>query len=124
MPVAVVVEEPIHFDLKTCPGGYVKIKRMSYGEKLTRRGFTSKMEMDMEKGGKSAKSFIDLFKEEVELYDFANCVVEHNLTDVDERPLIFRNAVDVKKLSGRIAEEISTYIDKINNFEESDEVKN
>lgn len=124
MPVAVVQGEPEHFDLKSCPGGFVKIQRMTYGEKLERRQFTSKMEILAQRGSRDAKSTIDVFKEETELYDFAHCVVEHNLTDVDGRPLIFRNPIDVKKLAGRIAEEIGTYIDKVNNFEEDESVGN
>lgn len=124
MPVAVVNEEPVRYDLKSCPEGYVLIKRMSYGEKLERRKWTSKMEVLAERGSNSAKSTIELFKEEQELYDFAHCIAEHNLTDADGRPLLFSNPMDVKRLAGRIAEEIGTYIDKENNFEEDAEVKN
>lgn len=123
MPIAVVQGEPDRFELKTCPEGYVTIKRMTYGEKLTRRKFNSKMEMEMNKGG-GAKSTIDMFNERIELFDFANCIVEHNLTDVDGRQLNFKNPEDVKQLAGKIAEEIGTYIDKVNNFEDDDEVKN
>lgn len=124
MPVAVVQGEPEHFDLKTLPGGYVRIKRMTHGEKLARRAFTSKMLMEADRGSRSMRGEIDLFKEETSFYDFAHCVVDHNLTDADERPLQFKNPADVRKLEGRIAEEIERYIDSINNFEEDEEVKN
>ena len=139
MPLAVVMLVPEHRDLKTCPGGFVKLRRMSYGEKLQRRGFNSKMEMDMERGSRKAKSVIDIFKEEAELYDFAVCIVEHNLTKlVDKRgvpcepdnpeahevPLDFKKPVDIKLLAGQIAEEIGKYIDDLNNFEEDDETGN
>jgi hypothetical protein len=124
MPVGVVQGEPEHFDLKTLPGGFVKIKRMNYGEKMTRRQFSSKMEMETDRRTKSMKSIVDLFKEDADLYDFAHCVTDHNLTDVDERPLDFNNPTDVRKLAGKIAEEIGTYIDSVNNFEETEEVGN
>jgi hypothetical protein len=124
MPVAVVHEEPEHFDLKTCPpDGYVKIKRLDYGEKLARRKFMSKMEMEGSKG-KSVKTTFDIFNESAELYDMAHAVVEHNLTDKDGRPLVFTNPDDVRKIAGIIAEEIGTYIDKVNNFEEDEELGN
>lgn len=122
MPIAVVSEEPEHFDLKSLPGGYVKIRRMTYGEKLTSRKFTGKMEVTAQRGSKDIKSMLDVFNEQSDLYGFAKCVVEHNLTDVDDRPLNFASSDDVKKLSNRIAEEIGSYIDKVNNFEDDEEV--
>lgn len=125
MPVAVVQGEPERKDLKTCPpDGYVKIKRMSHGEKMERRAFSSKMMMEADQRSKSMRGEIDLFNEQAELYDFAHCIVEHNLTDVDGRPLEFKNPKDVKLLAGQVAEEISSYIDELNNFEDSDEVGN
>jgi len=140
MPLAVIMEKPNREDLKTCPGGYVMIRRMSFGEKLTRRQFSSKMDLEMQRGSKSAKSTIDIFKEEAELYDFMHCIVGHNLTklvnkqtsqpceaddpDAVEVPLDFLKASDIKLLTGQIAEEIGTLIDKHNNFEESDATGN
>lgn len=125
MPVAVVQGEPERKDLKTCPpDGYVKIKRMTHGEKMQRRAFSSKMMMEADQRSKSMRGEIDLFNEQAELYDFAHCIVEHNLTDIDGRPLEFKNPKDVKLLAGQIAEEISQYIDELNNFEDSDEVGN
>lgn len=139
MPLAVVMEEPTRKDLKSCPGGYVEIRRMIYGEKLQRRAYNSKMEMKMQRGSKDATSIIDIFKEESELYDFAHCIEGHNLTKMvdsagqpckadapgaHEEPLDFKKPADVKLIAGRIAEEIATYIDEINNFELDDEAKN
>jgi len=124
MPVAVVHEEPERRELKSCPGGYVDIKRMTYGEKLQRRAFIGDMEMKSGKGSKDVVTTMKVFNEAAELYDFAHAIVGHNLTDVDERPLVFTNPGDVKKLTGRIAEEIGQYIDEINNFEEDDETGN
>ena len=134
------MEKPERYELKTCPGGFVTIRRMSFGEKLQRRGFNSKMDMEVERGSRTAKSTIDIFKEEAELYDFMHCVVDHNLTklinkktgqpcedddpDAMEVPLDFKKATDIKMVAGQIAEEIGALIDKLNNFEESNEAKN
>jgi hypothetical protein len=131
--------KPERKELRTCPDGYVMIRRMSYGEKLERRRFNSKMEMKLQRGSRDATSIIDIFKEEMELYDFARCIVAHNLTklvdkfgqpcdaddpDAKEVPLDFTKVADVKLLAGQIAEEIGKYIDELNNFEEDEEVKN
>jgi len=140
MPLAVVMEEPELRELKTCPGGYVYIKRMSFGEKLERRKFNSKMDVEMQRGSRSAKSSIDIFNEDMEIYDFMHCIDSHNLTklvnkqtglptsskdpEAVEVALDFTKAFDIKLLAGQIAEEIGTAIDKLNNFEEDEEVGN
>jgi hypothetical protein len=141
MPLAVVVEEPVRRDIKSCPpDGYVMIKRLTYGEKLERRKYNSKMEMKMTRGSRDATSIIDIFKEEMELYDFAHAVDGHNLTklvnkntgqqckrddpDAIEVPLDFLKPSDVKMIAGQIAEEIGKYIDELNNFEEDEETGN
>lgn len=139
MPLAVVMEDPERYDLKTCHTGYVMIQRMTFGEKLERRKFNSKMELQMQRGSREAKSTIDMFNEAMEIYDFQHCIVEHNLTkwvnsqgapckrddpDGREVPLDFMKIIDIKMLPAQIAEEIGTAIDKLNNFEESDEVGN
>jgi hypothetical protein len=141
MPLAVVLDVPERKELKTVPTGFVTIRRMSYGEKLQRRGYNSKMEMQMGGRGGGATSIIDIFKEETELYDFSHCIVDHNLTKwvhrqtgqplVDpkdpegvEAPLDFKKPMDVKLLEGRVAEEIGKLIDELNNFEESEAVGN
>lgn len=123
MPVAVVTGDAERFELKSLPGGYVTIRVMTWGEKMERRKFNSKMEMQLRRGSNDARTFIDAVNEQAELYDFSHCIVDHNLQDVDERKLDLKNPTDVRKLHGRVAEEIGTYIDKVNNFEESDEGK-
>jgi hypothetical protein len=52
-------------------------------------------------------------------FEFANCVVEHNLEDADGQPLDFKQAWVVHTLDPRVGEEISTYIDELNQFEAS-----
>lgn len=122
MPIAVVMEAPEHFDLKTLPEGFVEIRRMSNGEKMQRRSFNSKMTMKARKGQKDVNTEMDMFNERSELWDWAKCIVNHNLQDADGRLLNFTNPEDVRKMDGRVAEEIGTYIDRVNNFEDDEEV--
>lgn len=140
MPLAVVMEEAHREELKTCPGGYVEIRRMSWGEKLHRRSYTSSMDMEMDRRSQSAKSTIQIFNEQVEIFDFQHCIGDHNLTklvnkrtglpcaaddpDATEVALDFTKVTDIKMLAGQIAEEIGTLIDKYNNFEAGEEVGN
>lgn len=129
MPIAVVMEESEHYDLKTLPGGYVKIKRLTWGEKLQLRSFNSKMVMRAQKGKKDVESELTIFNRQQELYSMAHCITEHNLEDaikqpdgtVVTRPLNLTLEGDCLKLRGDIAEEITTAIDKLNNFEDDED---
>ena len=114
-------EEIIHHDLKSLPEGFVKIKRLSYGAKLHRRAMVSKMTIQ---GGGKKSDFageMSLINEAATQYDFANCIVDHNLDDAEGRKLNFKSVQDITSLDPRVGEEIDKYINELNNFEEEDD---
>lgn len=122
MPIGTNIDETETFQLKSLPpDGFVTLKRMSWGDKLKRQGMVSKMQVETRRGSKEVRGELDMMAEKTALFDFATCVVEHNITDASGRQLNFRDPSDCAALAGRIGEEISTYIDKMNNFEEEDE---
>jgi len=122
MPVGTNLDDTDRFDLKSAPpDGYVVLQRMSYGDKLARQAMVSKMQVLTSKGSKDVKAELDMMSRQTALFDFARCIVEHNLTDANDRLLDFKNSRDVEALNGRIGEEINLYIDRLNNFEEEDE---
>lgn len=127
MAVATIVESEVRFSLNSCPpDGFVVIRRMTYGERLRRQGMMSKMRMDMgdrKTGGNPVAEF-EMFHEQVSAWEFANLVVQHNLTDANNKPLNFKNVADVHRIRGQVGDEITQYINKINEFEEEEEVKN
>lgn len=128
MPIAVVVDNVSDkMPLKTLPpDGYVIVRRMTYGESLSRSAKATKLLV----GGSDSKNKddfkgeIDIQTEELAYWDFANLIVEHNCQDVDGRVLNFKNISDVKKLGSAIGEEIGEIIDKFNEVEDTEEVKN
>jgi len=126
MAIATIVNANERFDLKSCPpDGYVVVRRMTYGEKLKRQGMMTKFRMEMGKNKSDGSTMdVDLDQEKVSLWEFANLIIEHNLTDGALKPLNFKNMTDIARLGPVVGEEIQTYIDKLNAFEEDDEVKN
>ena len=121
MPAAVVnMNSTERFDLKSLPpDGYVVLRKMTYGQKLTRQQNAMKMQMEMQRGRKAnAKANMEMMTLQSTLYDFKNCVVEHNLTDEAGAPLNLSNDFDVTRLDPQVGEEISTLIDNMNNFED------
>lgn len=121
MPVATITETSERFDLKSLPGAYVVVKRMTYGQKLTRQQMAMKMQM---RGNSKRDSTLDIemMNRLTSLWSFANLIGEHNLTELmpdgSERPLNFANVADAEKIRSDVGEEIDTLIDKLNNFDE------
>jgi len=113
-------------DLKTVEGGFVTARRLTYGEKLTRRAMVSSMKLGDGENGKDFAAEVRLVNEVATLYDFQHCVVDSNLTkpnlaapDDEEQdlPLNFKDAADVRALDPRTGEEISEWLDSLNNYE-------
>lgn len=124
MPVAVATKTQKRYELTTLPGAFVVVRRMTYGEKLLRSQMATNL--SIAGGAKTDEGFkgnLDIQTLDIALWDFANLVVEHNLTDIDERPLNFRSASDVKKLDGVIGEEVGKCIDEWQDID-TEEVKN
>lgn len=123
MPSAVVnftaTEE---YRLKTLPGGFVKLRRLSYGQKLERQSMAMQTQIAGE--GKKASMEMTMMQQVVTAFEFKNCIADHNLEDEQGTKLDFRKKENVFRLDPRIGEEIETYIDKMNNFEEGDEAEN
>lgn len=128
MAVAVVLAQNEKYELKSCPpDGYVVIRRMNYGESLKRKDMMASIAMSMDtskKGNSEAKMQMDLLQEKTSLWEFANLVVEHNLTDANEKPLDFRLPEHVRMIRGQVGDEIQMRIDKLNSFEDDEETKN
>lgn len=105
-----------HYDLNTCPGGFVELRHMSYGEKLQRQQLALKMQMTSGKG-KDFEGEMQLANAEVTQFEFSKCIVDHNLEDESGRKLNLTNVLDINKLHPQIGEEIDTYISEMNNYE-------
>ncbi len=107
-------------NLKTCEGGFVEARRLSYGEKLKRRAMVSGMKIQAEKGKKDFQGEMNLINEVATLFDFQNCIIEHNLEDETGRKLNLGNAADVRQLDPRIGEEIDEFLGELNNYEDDE----
>lgn len=122
MPKASVSLLTEHFDLKTLEGGWIDLKRMNYGQKLERAQMATDMQLEMTKGAKTQKANIDIMQRVVTVFDFKNCVADHNLFEDDEEQIKidFTRPNVVDKLDPRVGDEIASLIDDMNNFEDSD----
>src|SRR5262245_60024641 len=117
MPQATVSVIAERFDLKTCPEGWVELKRMTYGQFLERRDMASKMSFETD-GRKDRPAELVTMHRRVAAFEFRNCIVDHNLEDENGTPLDFRQPMILDRLDPRIGQEIGELIDKMNQFEE------
>lgn len=124
MPRATAVADVVHVELKTCPEGWVDLKRMTYGQKLQRRQLLSSMEIRSERGKKGFEGTLQMINEEATRLEFQWCIVDHNLEDESGRKLNLTNVKDIQRLDPKIGEEIETEMGKLNNFEGDDEEGN
>lgn len=117
MPKATAnINQTKRFDLKSCPGGYVVVRRLSYGLKLQRQELSMSMQMAGEKNNASMNMNVRVSS--VAEFDFKHCLVEHNLTDDNDQPLNLQRPEYVGMLDGAVGEEIGMYIDQVNALDE------
>lgn len=125
MPRATVdINDTKRIDLKTLPGegdeqGYVVLRRLSYGQKVQRQQMSMEISMQQAERGSENQMQLKMQQERLAVFDFANCVVDHNLEDHSGRKLNFKAPHDVFLLDPRVGEEIAVEMDKMNNYEEA-----
>jgi hypothetical protein len=123
MVVATVnLQDTETINLKSLPGGYVTLRRLSYGQILERRAMTAGMKVRASKG-KDFEGELQTMNERVTLFEFQNCVVDHNLTDAQENKLDLHNPLGVKSLDPRVGQEIEGLFNDLNNFEDDEDAE-
>lgn len=126
MPRAVIDITPERFELKSCPGGYVEIKRMPYGRWLHRTDISMQMQIEMEerkarnsRGPRTAD--LKMQNQVVTTYEFAQCIIDHNLEDETGQKLDFKNPRALDILDPRIGNEIGDLIKDLHELSAEEE---
>lgn len=121
MPVAEVsIDEVERLELKSIPGAWVDLRRMTYGQMVQRRALTK---LSVLNGGKnrSVVGEMAMASKEVTVFEFAHCIVDHNLEKKDGSKFNLSSEVDFDRLHPKVGQEIESKIAEMNNFEEGDE---
>lgn len=123
MPVATRKTAIVHHDLKTCEGGYVELRQLSYDEMLERRDGAT--QILMERGVKNEPApqmAIKIANKWSNEFTFPRCIVDHNLTDDKGVQLDFSKPAFVfTHLDPKVGAEIERLIDELNQEGEEDE---
>lgn len=105
------LQQEKQFDLKSCPGGFIILRKMNYGQFLHRRDIAAKITMQMDE---SEEVLTSLMQKAVSRFEFSVCIVDHNLEDESERKLDFQKGNDFDNLDPIIGQEIDSYINDMN----------
>jgi hypothetical protein len=121
VPRAIATTLTEHHELKTLPGGFVEVRRLTYGEVLQRR---TMMKMEIQgQGQKDARAEIEMMSRKATEFDFQKCIVDHNLfaDDAETRKLNLASGADLGMLDPRVGQEIEQILDKLNNYDLTEE---
>lgn len=118
MPKAIVsVNDTDKHDLKSLPGAYVVLRRMSYMQTIERQSLM-KLSIATQKGGKDIMGEMAMASVEIQKFEFGHCIVEHNLEKDDNGTLLnLVNNADLQMLDPRVGQEIQQLIEDQNNFD-------
>ena len=124
MPRATVSTDTVRKELRTCPGGFVELRQLSYAEMMTRRDIASRMYADVStdqanmKAQDTIRQYMEVVNVAIMEFEFKNCIVDHNLEDDQGNKLDFANPMALRILNPKIGSEIDRYIEAMNQEDE------
>jgi hypothetical protein len=128
MPDVGFDKKPVRYELKTAPpDGFVELRRLPYDEILARREMATKLSMEQstqrrgrrQKQDERQKIDIELIQLATREYEFASCIVNHNL-EIDGVPVDFsKPKLAFKMVAPPVLQEIELYLSELN--QETDE---
>lgn len=121
MPLATIdPSESQRFELKSCEGAWVELRVMSYDAYLQRRDITTNIKFQSQGKGQAAQGELAMANQKVTLFEFKECIVDHNLEDPDGNKLDLSKSSSLRRLHPKIGEEIGNLIDEMNQLEDDD----
>lgn len=117
MPRATIdLTETSRHDLKSVPGGYVVVRRLSYGKYLDRQ--TEAMDVKARaQRGEDMSMELKMMGRKTTAIEFRECIVEHNLTDENDLPLDLSFPGTLDRLDSRVGQELDDILKELNTFE-------
>jgi len=138
MPRATASPNAERFDLRTCPGGYVRLRTLSFHEQEVRKDIAGRMYQEQTAPQNRAqrrankdmsqeelvRAYFEAMNVKVTEFEFHNCIVEHNLyvDDAETQLIDFSKPMRDWGLDPRIGQEISKLIDDLTSVEDEDDL--
>jgi hypothetical protein len=110
--------------------GYVYLRPLPYGMKLTMRDKSIKQRMLMQQPGKRKKGDDDTTPVELETasewsshFEMSYCIGKHNLTDANKELIDFTSPMSLKLLNPKVGSEIEKLLFEINRDEDEESIE-
>lgn len=126
MPRATVNQDTNRKELKSCPGGYVELRTLSFHEMQMRQDIAARMYQEQQVGDirkqkqETIRGYFEIMNVAVTEFEFRNCIVDHNLEDENGAAIDFTRPMQAWRLDPKIGAEIARYIDSLNQEDEDD----
>lgn len=115
MPKATASKEGKKFPLDSAPpDGFIKIRPFTYGEMLFRDNLGGDISGTPGTDDKMTRISLKVDSVELQHYELSHAIVEHNLTDENDKPLDLNKPEDIDKLDGKVGKEIERIINEFN----------
>lgn len=127
MPRATVSHDTKRIDLRTCPGGYVELRTLTFHEMNTRQDIATRMYQEQTTGKKkkrdeeTIRGYFEIMNVAVTEYEFRNCIVNHNLEDENGNLIDFTTPMQAWRLDPKIGQEIDKAIEDLNQLDVEDD---
>lgn len=127
MPRATVSQDTTRVELKTCPGGYVELRTLTFHEMNTRQDIATRMYQEQSTGKKkkrdeeTIRGYFEIMNVAVTEYEFRNCIVGHNLEDENGDLIDFTRPMQAWRLDPKVGQEINRAIEELNQLDEEDD---
>jgi len=103
------------FDLDSLEGGFVTLRKMTYGERIKVREMSMKLSMQATTtAGMQQDLDIEMTQLRVDEFEFAKSIVDHNLEDEEGKKLNFQKPGVIGTLDPAIGTEIGVLIARFN----------
>jgi len=129
MPRATVSQDRDRYDLKSCPGGFVELRTLSFHEMNMRQDIAARMYQEQKvsnvKRGATdevIRGYFEIMNVAVTEFEFRNCITDHNLEDENGAPIDFTRPMQSWRLDPKIGAEIARYIDDLNKDEDESDL--
>lgn len=106
-------------ELSTLSDAYVILRQLTYGEQIQKQQMAAKMTFEGPGSGSGrGGGEFEFFQRKVAEYEFATCIVEHNLEDEEGHLLNFKVGSILDRLDPRVGSEVASHISEMNDYQE------
>jgi hypothetical protein len=121
MPNASASRDTERIELKSCPGAFVELRTMTFGEWQKRQDIVMSVQLEMAGRGRQNMASLTMNNQDLAKFEFEHCIIDHNLEDATGRKYNFSNPKDLADLHPKVGNELGELINKRHEWQEDEQ---